>query len=155
MSGSLGDELERALYERTLNECLKGELRIVNAGLPRTRKRLSHLLTEDFPQVVCNDGSAHLFKKDELHYLASMLDSDEQEALFLPMLIEVEADQAEAAIICGGKVEQKVVSRALDMPVSSEQGRIRIYRPQLALLRKKLKTTTAYIFSARTMGQLT
>jgi uncharacterized protein (UPF0216 family) len=132
-----------------LQECLRGELRIVNAGLPQSQKRLSNLLTEEYPHVVCKDGSTHFFKKSELEYLASILDSDEQKALPLPMLIEVGANQAEAAIICGGKVEEKVISKALNMPVTCQEGRIRIYRPQLALLRRKFKTTTVHVFSPK------
>jgi len=99
--------------------------------------------------VVCNDGSTHFFKKSELEYLASMLDTDEQKALPLPMLIELGANQAEIAIICEGKIEEKVISKALNMPVTCEERRIRIYKPQLALLRRKFKTTTVYVFSPK------
>jgi len=139
-------------YEKTLQECLRGELRIVNAGLPQSQKQLSSLLAEEYPHVMCNDGSTHFFKRSELAYLASILDSDEQRALLLPMLIEIGANQAEAAIlILSGPegVEEKVISKALNMPVTCEEGRIRIYRPQLALLRKKFKTTTVYVFSPK------
>jgi uncharacterized protein (UPF0216 family) len=132
-----------------LQECLKGELRVVNIGLPQSQKRLRDLLSEKYPHVVCNDGSTHLFKKSELEYLANMLDTDEQRTLLLPMLIELGADQAQAAIICEGKVEEKIISKALNMPVACEETRIRIYKPQLALLRRKLKTTTVYVFSAK------
>jgi hypothetical protein len=132
-----------------LQECLKDEFRVVNAGLPRSPKQLSSLLSEQYPHVVCNDGSTHFFKKSELEYLAGMLDEAEQQALPLPMLIELGANQAEAAIVCVGKVEEKIISEALDMPVTCEQRRIRIYRPQLALLRSKFKTATVYVFSSR------
>jgi uncharacterized protein (UPF0216 family) len=140
-------------YEKTLQECLRGELRIVNTGLPQSQKRLSNLLNEEYPHVVCNDGSNHFFKKSELEYLASILDTDEQKALSLPMLIEVGANQAEAAIPilsgCEGKVEEKVISKALNMPVTCQERRIRIYKPQLALLRRRFKTTTVYVFSPK------
>jgi uncharacterized protein (UPF0216 family) len=136
-------------YEKMLQDCLRGELRIVNTGLPQSQKRLSNLLNEKYPHVACNDGSTHFFKKSELEYLASMLDTDEQETLPLPMLIELGANQAEAAIICEGKVEEKVISKALNMPVTCEERRIRIYKPQLALLRRKFKTTTVYVFSPK------
>ncbi len=139
----------QSLHETVLQHCLAGELRVVNAGLPQRLKRLSDLLDEEYPHVPCNDGSTHLFKRSELKYLASMLDADEQKTLFLPMLIELGENQAEVAIICQAGAEERVVSRALDMPVTCEHGRIRIYRPQLALLRRKLRTTTAYLFSAR------
>ncbi len=145
-------EGRQPFYEKMLHECLTGELRIVNAALPRSQKRLSSLLAEEYPHVVCNDGSTHFFKKGELAYLAAMLEPDEREALPLPMLIEVGAEQGEAAVICQGEIEEKVVSQVLDMPVRCEQRRIRIYRPQLALLRGKLKTTTVYIFSPKVVA---
>jgi len=146
---SLQDEVNQSPYERLLQESVRGELRIVNAGLPKSQERLSDLLNEEYPHVVCNDGSTHLFKKNELEYLASMTDTDEQKALRLPMLIELGPNQGEAAIICQGGVEEKAISKMLDMPVKCEERRIRIYKPQLALLRRKLKTTTAYVFSPK------
>jgi hypothetical protein len=136
-------------YEKMVQEYLRGELRVVNAGLPQRQKRLATLLSEKYPHVLCNDGSTHSFKRSELGYLASILDTDEQEALPLPMLIEVGANQAETAIVCEGKVEEKVVSKVLNMPVTREETRIRLYKPQLALLRRKLKTTTVYVFSPK------
>lgn len=136
-------------YEKMLQECLRGELRVVNAGLPRSQKRLSALLLEEYPHVICSDGSTHSFKRRELEYLASMINTDEQEALLLPMLIELGSNQAEAAIICQTDVEEKVISKTLSMPTTLKQGRITIYKPQLALLRKRLKTTTQYVFSPK------
>lgn len=149
MPKPLQDEAKQSPYEKMLQDCLRGELRIVNTGLPQSQKRLSNLLNEKYPLVVCNDGSTHFFKKSELEYLASMIDADEQKTLSLPMLIELGANQAEASIICQGKVEEKVIAKALNMQVTCEEGRIRIYRPQLALLRRKFKTTTVYVFSPK------
>jgi len=155
MPKPLQDEAKQSPYEKMLQDCLRGELRLVNTGLPQSQKRQSkenklfYLLNEKYPHVVCNDGSTHFFKKSELEYLASMIDTDEQKALPLPMLIELGANQAEAAIICEGKVEEKIISKALNMPVTCEERRIRIYKPQLALLRRKFKTTTVYVFSPK------
>jgi len=155
MPKPLQDEAKQSPYEKMLQDCLRGELRVVNAGLPQSQKRQSkenklfYLLHEKYPHVVCNDGSTHLFKKSELEYLASMIDTDEQKALPLPMLIELGANQAEAAVICEGQVEEKVISKALNMPVTCEERRIRIYKPQLALLRRRFKTTTVYVFSPK------
>ncbi len=139
-------------YEKMLQQCLRSELRLVNAGLPRNQKSLSGLLREEYPHVMCSDGSTHFFKRRELEYLSSMIDTDDQEALLLPMIIELEGNQAEASLICQGEVEEKVTSGVLNMPVTCEQGRVRIYRPQLALLRKMLKTTTQYVFSPKIMA---
>jgi uncharacterized protein len=149
MFSPLQDGARQSPYERMLQECLRGELRVVNAGLPRSRKRLSDLLNEEYPHVVCSDGSTHFFKKSELAYLTTILATEEQQALQLPMLIELGANQAEAAIMCEGKVEETVMSKTLGMPLACEERRIRIYRPQLALLRKKFKTTSVYVFSPK------
>lgn len=141
--------MNQSPYEKTLQECWRIELRVVNTGLPERQKPLTDLLSEKHPHVVCNDGSTHFFKKSELEYLVSMLDADEQRTLLLPMLIELAPSQNEVAIICGAKIEEKVISKALNMPVTCQEGRIRIYRPQLALLRKRFKTTTVYVFSPK------
>ena len=141
--------LDELPYQRMLQECLRGELRVLNAHLPCEQKPLSGLLGEEYPNVVCHDGSTHLFKRKELEYLASMLNTDEQEVLLLPMLIEVNPGQAEVAVICRGKAEEKVISKILDMPVTTKQERIMLYKPQLALIRKPLKTTTQYLFSPK------
>lgn len=133
-------------YERLLQECLKGELRVVNAHLPSKQKPLSDLLVEEYPHVMCRDGSMHLFKRRELKYLASLIDNDEQKALLLPMLLEVHAGRGEVAVICQGEVEEKVMAKVLDMPVTPRQKKIVLYKPQLALVRKQLRTTTQYLF---------
>jgi uncharacterized protein (UPF0216 family) len=145
--GGRYSQVKQSPYEKMFQECLRGELRLVNTGLPQSQKRLTDLLSEEHPHVLSNDGGTHLFKRSELEYLASMLDTEEQRTLLLPMLIELGANQGEAAIVCGAEAEAKVISKALNMPVTCEQGRIRIYRPQLALLRKRFKTATVYVFS--------
>lgn len=136
-------------YERMLQECLKGELRVVNAGLPQSQRPLSTLLHEKHPRVICTDSSIHLFKRKELEYLASLINIDEQETLLLPLLIQLGTSETEAVIICQTGVEEKIISKILDMTITPKQGRITIYKPQLALIRKRLKTTTQYIFSSK------
>ncbi len=139
------------LYDKVLQEYLKGELRVLNAHLPRHQKPLSDLLGEKYPHVVCNDGTTHLFKRKELEYLAGVIDTEEQEVLLLPMLIELGPNQDEATIICEQGIEEKVISKILDMPLTYKQKRITIYKLQLGVIRKVLKTTTQYIFSAKAL----
>jgi hypothetical protein len=134
-----------------LQECLGGELRVLNAYLPCEQKPLLDLLGEKYPNVVCNDGRTHLFKRKELEYLASMLNIEEQKALLLPMLIEVNPGQGEMAIIRQGEMEEKVISEILATPVTCRQKRIVLHKPQLALIRKLLKTTTQYLFSPESL----
>ena len=89
-------------YERMLQECLKSELKVVNAHLPSKQKLLSDLLDEEYPHILCRDGSTHLFRRKELKYLAGLLDADEQKKLLLPMLIEVGAGGGDMAVSMPG-----------------------------------------------------
>jgi len=136
-------------YDRMLQECLKGELRIVNAGLPQNRKSLSALLGEEYPHVKCSDSGVHSFKRKELEYIATLINADEQAALLLPILIELGANKAEAAVICQTGIEEKIISKILNMPAQPKNGKFTIYKPQLTLLRKVLKTTTQYMFTQK------
>jgi len=136
-------------YQRILQEYLKGELRVLNAHLPCVQRPLSVLLSEKPASVVCNDGSTHLFKRKELEYLADIIDEDKQEDLLLPMIIEVNPGQEEMAVIRRGEVEEEVISKILNVTATIKQGRIVIYKPHLALLRKTLKTTTQYVFTSK------
>jgi len=139
----MADELP---YDRILRECLKSELRVINAHLPSKQKPLSDLLSEEYPHVLCRDGSTHLFKRKELKYLAGLLDAEEQKELSLPILIGVVAGVGEIVILCPGAVEEKVISKILDMPLTRGKKGIVIYKPQLAIIRKLLRTTTQYLF---------
>jgi len=138
-------------YDKMLQEYLRDELRVLNAHLPRNQKSLAELLREEYPHVVCNDGSTHLFKRKELEYLASLIDADMQGALPLPILVELGQNQAEAAVICVGEITEEVISKVLAMPIECRKKRITIYKLQLALLRKKLKTTMQYVFPPRVL----
>lgn len=141
--------IDESPYQRMLQGWLKGELRLLNAQLPCEQKPLSDLLGEEFPNVRCNDSTTHLFKRKELKYLASLINVGEQKLLLLPILIEVSPGQDEIAVICHGEIENKVISKILDMPFDSVKGKINIYKPQLGILRKILKTTTQYVFSTK------
>ncbi len=147
----MANELLHDSHERMLQEWLKGEFRVLNAHLPSELKPLSVLLNQKHPYVTCSDGTPQLFKKKELAYLASLLDAEEQARLLLPILIELGAGQGEVFVICRGKIEEKVISHILDMPVACKQGRVSLYRPQLSVLRKVLKTTTQYLFSTEVL----
>jgi uncharacterized protein (UPF0216 family) len=133
-------------YERLLQESLKHELKVVNAHLPTKQKPLSDLLCEEYPHVICKDGTTHLFNRKELKYLAGLLDAGEQGSLLLPLLIEVGGGLGEMTVVCPGEAATKVIAGVLDMAVEPRQGRITIYKPQLAVIRGRLRTTTQYIF---------
>ncbi len=125
---------------------LKDEFKALNAQIPRKRKSLTELLKEEHPHVVCNDGSAHFFKKKELEYLSQMLYENEQTSLLLPIIIEITSDQGRVTIRSKEETEAKIFSKILGMNVVCKDGLITIFRPQLNVVRKVLKTTTQYVF---------
>ena len=136
-------------HEQLIQKYLQGELKILNAHVPRQQKNLTELLGEEFPHIKGNDGNAYLFKKKELQYLTEILDTQEQTALFLPMLIELGESQDEVNIICKTGIEEKVINKVLGVSVSCQQGKIRIYKSQLGVLRKTLRTTTQYVYTVK------
>ncbi|HHE41894.1 MAG TPA: DUF61 family protein [Dehalococcoidia bacterium] len=143
----------KSRYDTFLEAYLSNEFRLVNSSLPRNRRRLSELLIEDQPSVLCADGSQQLFKRAELQYLERILDEEERRELLLPIIIEMSGDGTESVVLCSSNAELKVLSDVLEMELSYERpGRVRLYRPQLSVLRRRLRTTTQYAFSARVIA---
>ncbi len=134
-------------YEKLLQRCLEGELRIVNSGLARRQKSLHDLLNETHPHVISFDGSIYSFKNKELQYIASLITPEEENELLLPITIEIGSISSETNVLCQSDIEVKVISKLLGMTMASKNNRIKLYRPQLAILRKIAKTTTQYMFS--------
>ena len=133
-------------YDNLLKQCLDSELRIVNSGLAQEQKTLHVLLNETYPHVTSCDGNIYSFKKKELQYIASLITPEEEKELLLPIIIEIGNVSSEAMILCQAGIELKVISKILDMTIVLEDNRIKIYRPQLNVLRNKAKTTTQYMF---------
>ncbi len=125
---------------------LKSELRTLNAHLPRRRKTLGALRKEEHPHIDCSDGSLHYFKKDEIEYLAEILEEEEQSALMLPIILEIKSDDTGVNIRSKEGIEAKIFTKILDMDVSYKDDTVRIFKPQLGVIRKTLKTTTQYVF---------
>jgi uncharacterized protein (UPF0216 family) len=129
-----------------MSDYLKGELRTLNAQLPRRQKSLGALRKEEHPHVDCNDGSPHYFKKDEIEYLAEILDENEQSSLMLPIILEIKSDETGIIIRSKEGIEAKIFTKILGMEVSCRDDTVRIFKPQLGIIRKTLKTTTQYVF---------
>ncbi|HEY94846.1 MAG TPA: DUF61 family protein [Dehalococcoidia bacterium] len=141
--------LDNNRYDRLLQESVKHELRVLNSQLPTSQKSLDVLLKEEIPFVTLRDGERHIFKKKELKYLSEITDSSLWNNLLLPVIIEINPGEDEYSVVCRGEVEEKVFSAILGMPVTRRHHRIVIYKPQLTVIRKILKTTTQYLFSPK------
>ena len=123
---------------------IKLELSRLNVHLPERRLSLKDALSSAKPQVVARDGSVHTFKREELEFLAGLLPEVDQDKLQLPILIALEPKLGKGAAKISGEAEVKVVSQVLEKEAAA--GELLIYRPEVAILRRKLPTTTQYLF---------
>lgn len=136
-------------FYKAITELVNGELATLNSQLPVKQKTLSSLLEEQFPSVLCKDGTDHMFKTNELKHIASLLSSECQAELVLPIMIEVSPEIKKLEIICRNKCEEELLKRIINDKIVNENNRIPISPSQLTLLRKILKTTTQYVFSVK------
>ncbi len=125
------------------NRLIKLELSKLNVHLPERRLSLREALSAR-PQVVARDGSAHAFKREELEFLAGLLPEADRDKLQLPILIRLEPKLGRGTARISGEAEVRVVSQVLEKEAAA--GELLIYRPEVAILRKKLPTTTQYLF---------
>ncbi|MBN2254752.1 MAG: DUF61 family protein [Deltaproteobacteria bacterium] len=132
--------------DKIIEGYLFDDVRVMNAQIPRERKSLEELLHEERPHVLCMDGSPHYFRKRELDNLSRMMTDEERHDLLLPILMEVASDRVEVIIRTRSGADAKVISAVLNMPVTVQDNKITIFRPQLQVIRKTLKTTTQYVF---------
>jgi len=133
--------------DRVFEGFLKGDMRALNAHLPRRRKTLSALLEEEHPFVECGDGSTHVFRKKELEYLKQMVENGDGDVLFLPIIIDVGHGEGRLTVRSKTGIEAKIFSRILGMPIACTSEMITIFKPQLQVLRRVLKTCTQYVFT--------
>jgi len=123
---------------------LQFELARLNAHLPEQRITLKDALSSSNPQVVAKDGSKYKFERVELEYISKIVHADDWDKLRLPILIAVNPKLGRGAAEISGEVEVKVISQVLGKECRDRE--IVIYRPEIAVVRAKLPTTTQYFF---------
>lgn len=124
-----------------MEEVLKAELARLNSPFPRERVPLREALSSERPGVPLTNGDFQSFKREELELLARLLPGEEERReLRLPILLALER----GAVRIGGKAEARAIGRLLGKEVKG--GELVIYRPELLEVRRKLPTTTYYLF---------
>lgn len=123
---------------------IKMELARLNLHLPERRVSLKEALSSEKPSVKTRSGSIHAFKRDELEFLAKLLPESGWAKLQLPILIALEPKLGRGAAKINGRAEIQVVGGILGK--RSPEDELLIYRPEIAILRGKLPTTTQYMF---------
>lgn len=134
MSEYFNDLIMRALSE---------ELRIVNKHIVYSKKSLCDLLSMDVPYLILRDGSKSLIDRKELELLKNLVDGDPCK-LMLPIIIEYNPSLGESAYVVRDKVAAKTLAKLLGLKY--ENGPLILYRPQLYMVRLKLRTVTTIVF---------
>lgn len=130
----------------SVDRLIKLELSKLNIHLPKQRISLKDALRSAEPHVTARDGSVHAFKREELELLAKMLPETDWEKLQLPIFISFDLKLGRGTAKIAGDIEVKVVSQILRKEGIGDE--LLIYRPEVAILRKNLPTTTQYFFMA-------
>lgn len=122
---------------------LKHELARLNVHLPEMRMSLREALSSPRPQIRTRAGGVYIFKREELEFLSRLLPESYWSKLQLPILIALEPKLGRGAARISGEAEAMVAGKILNKKATGE---LLIYRPEVAILRRKLPTTTEYLF---------
>lgn len=117
----------------------------LNKHLPRERKSLCDLLSEERPSIQSKDGSTHRIRRDELEMIAELVPKDRQKKIYLPILIEICPEFGRGAAKIRGSMYCLLVMELLEKEWKGED-EIIIYRPDVSRLRKSLPTASQYAF---------
>jgi len=126
-------------------------LQTLNRHLPAKRRSLKELLPEERPNIKNLDGSTHSFDKKELERIGSMIPEWEHEKLRLPIYLEMSSSMERGTIKVSGRADCKVINRVLYEDEELEKKEVKdsmiFYYPHLRIVRKKLPTTTQFMFT--------
>jgi len=149
VSPLLGDvhSFERGFIDR-VSRVLAQEIERINDHLPRETRTLKELLGMREPKVLTRAGDELIMDRRELELLADMVPAQHHDKLRLPIVILRMIEMGEGVyMICGGDLEAKVIARVLGPnAVYYHDGRAFLYKPYIAILRSKLRTTTVIGF---------
>ena len=112
----------------------------INEHLPKNRRTLKQLLTEEDPRVETIDGKKHFFKKRELEKTSNIIPKEIHEKIMLPLLIIRRVDKGKGIFtLSGNNIESRAVMAILNLPeTSSFHGEVTLYRIQIQELFSKL-----------------
>ena len=127
---------------------LEKEIAQLNNHMPRMKKPLLQLLSENAPAFTSRDGQRSAVRREELEELAAIIPPEFHDQIQLPFTVLRRTSLGPGAHTIGGsKLEQFSIYKILGkqtIPYSmwreSNLPRI-IYSPEVAILRQKLPTT--------------
>ncbi len=122
------------------------QIQLLNKHLAVEKVEFLKIINEKRPKILLRDGSVHIFKKEELRFINEILPEDMKKILKLPIYLEISPDRFGSGVarVCG-RAESYLIAKILDREPYNDE--IFIYKPELRIIRKKLPTTTQYMFA--------
>lgn len=138
---------ERGFIERA-SRILAREIERINDHLPKESRTLKELLEMKEPKVLTIAGDELIMDRRELELLADIVPVHHHDKLKLPIVILRMIEMGEGVyMICGGDLEAQAIAKVLGPnAVHYHDGRAFLYKPYIAILRSKLRTTTVIGF---------
>jgi len=138
---------ERDFIDR-VSRILSREIERINDHLPRESRTLRELLEMKEPKVLTRAGDELIMDRKELEFLADIVPAHHHDKLRLPIIILRMIEMGEGVyMICGGDLEAQVIAKVLGPnAVHYDGSRAFLYKPYIAILRSKLRTTTVIGF---------
>ncbi|MFN4133862.1 MAG: DUF61 family protein [Candidatus Hadarchaeales archaeon] len=127
----------------SMEKLLEHEMRRLNVHLPAKRVPLEEALSMEKPGFHTKDGGFHSFERGELEFISRLLSGEEKRRLQLPILIMIDPKLGRGAAKISGDCERKIVGEILGREIDEKTV---LYRPEVTAIRKKLPTTTQYLF---------
>ena len=122
-------------------------LEMMNRHVPSRRTSLADLLRSKEAEYQGKDGIRYHIKRNELEYLATIVDPWDQGKLKLPIIIMTDTgDEGGGSWKVMGKTEVKVVSQIVGREPEFPD-KMRLFHPHMVKLRSVLPTATATMFS--------
>ncbi len=138
--------------DRAFKALLQHEVERINEHLPKEYRSLDELLSMESPSVKARDGGEIIFDREELKLVASLLPKELHRSLMLPIVLLRRIDLGPGVFsVSGGKAEAYLALRVLSEGKEVEYDKVEtplyIYRPQVQLLRRRLRTLTIIGFA--------
>ncbi len=124
---------------------LREELRVANKHLPRSRKPLGELLSEEYPSVLCRDGTLHFFRKRELERISSLVEREHWDRLLLPIVIAIVPESESFVGVVEDRYAAELIGKILGLEYRG--GTLFLYKPQLYELRREYSTIFQFALS--------
>ncbi|HYB67075.1 MAG TPA: DUF61 family protein [Candidatus Acidoferrales bacterium] len=131
----------KSTLERTFDALLSRELRKLNTHLPKQRRTLKELITEEDPTIPTIDGSTILMKKSEIAELAKIVPPEQYGNLKLPFIVLRRMELGRSVYtVSGDRVEEFTVKKILGRTSASyntmysDHDPLFLYRPDVSEL---------------------